>query len=109
MTETITTMDVLENIETLLTDKEWKDKILNYIEETKQILKEDTYTLNLLGRFNWLIDRNRTFEAKRLVKQEKENLLGITELECKRRKVNEGYCKVCTNRNCNLNQNKKEN
>lgn len=109
MTETITTMDVLEIIETLLTDKEWKDKLLNYIEETKSALDGDTYTLTLLDRFNWLIERNRTFEAKRVVEQEKNNLLGITELECKRRKVNEGYCKVCTNRNCNLNQNKKEN
>ena len=106
MTETITTMDVLENIETLLTDKEWKDKILNYIEETKLILNEDTYTLNLLGRFNWLIERNRTFEAKRVVEQEKNNLLGITEQICKLRPMNNGYCRVCKNINCNLNENK---
>lgn len=109
MTATITTMEVLEHIEELLEDKEWKNKILNYIDECRKTLNEDTYTLTLLDRFNWLIDRNRTFEAKRLVKQEKENLLGITEQQCKRRKVNEGYCRVCTNRNCNLNQNKKEN
>lgn len=108
MIETMTTLEVLEHIETLLEDTEWKDKILNYIEETKLILNEDTYTLNLLERFNWLIDRNRTFEAQRLVKQEKGNLLGITEQQCKRRKVNEGYCRVCANRNCKLNQNKKE-
>lgn len=106
MTETITTMNVLENIETLLTDKEWKDKILNYIEETKSALDGDTYTLTLLDRFNWLIERNRTFEAKRVVEQEKNNLLGITEHICKLRPVNQGYCRVCKNRNCNLNENK---
>lgn len=106
MTETITTMDVLENIETILTDKEWKDKILNYIEETKAILDGDTYTLALLERFNWLIERNRTFEAKRVVEQEKNNLLGITEQICKLRPMNNGYCRVCKNINCNLNENK---
>lgn len=103
---TITTMDVLEHIETLLTDKEWKDKILNYIDECRKTLNEDTYTLALLERFNWLIDRNRTFEAKRVIEQEKNNLLGITEQICKLRPMNNGYCRVCKNRNCNLNENK---
>ena len=108
MTSTITTMDVLEHIEELLEDKEWKNKILNYIEETKTILNGDTYTLNLLERFNWLIARNRTYETKRVVEQEKNNLLGITEQICKLRPINKGYCKVCKNLNCNLNE-KKEN
>ena len=66
MIETMTTLDVLEHIEELLRDKGWKDKILNYIEETKLILNEDTYTLNLLARFSWLRDRNRPLKHRDL-------------------------------------------
>ena len=106
MLETMTTLDVLEHIGELLEDTEWKDKILNYIEETKSVFEGDTYTLTLLDRFNWLIERNRTFEAKRVVEQEKNNLLGITEQICKLRPMNNGYCRVCKNKNCNLNENK---
>ena len=88
-------LDVLEYIEELLEDTEWKNKILNYIDKCKKIFNEDTYTLNILDRFNWLIERNRTFEAKRVVIQEKNNLLGITE-------------QVCKNLNCNLNEKKEK-
>ena len=109
MTTTIATMNVLEHIEELLEDKDWKDKILNYIEETKSVLDGDTYTLTILDRFNWLIKRNRTFEAKRVIEQEKNNLLGITEQICKLRPMNNGYCRICKNRNCNLNVNKEKN
>lgn len=105
----ISKLDVLEHIEELLEDTEWKDKILNYIDKCKKIFNEDTYTLNILDRFNWLIERNRTFEAKRVVIQEKNNLLGITEQICKLRPINKGYCRVCKNRNCNLNENKENN
>lgn len=101
----MTTMDVLEPIDIYLEDEQWKNKILTYIDEcTKKIDKEDIYTLRILKRLNLLIERNRTFEARRVVIQEKENLLGITEQKCKRRKINQGYCKVCTNINCNLNE-----
>ena len=102
----ISKLDVLEHIEELLEDTEWKNKILNYIDKCKKIFNEDTYTLNILDRFNWLIERNRTFEAKRVVIQEKNNLLGITEQICKLRPINKGYCRICKNRNCNLNENK---
>ena len=95
MTATIITMDVLEHIEELLKDIEWKNKILNYIDECRKTLNEDTYTLALLERFNWLIERNRTFESKRVVEQEKNNILGITEQICKLRPINKGYCRIC--------------
>lgn len=61
--------------------------------------------LNILDRLHWLIVRNRSFEAKRLVKQEIENLKGITEKNCKSYKINKTYCRVCMNLNCNNNQN----
>lgn len=60
--------------------------------------------LNILDKLNWLIVRNRSFEAKKLVKREIENLKGITEKNCKSFKINKTYCKVCKNLNCNNNQ-----
>ena len=66
---------------------------------------EEMTLLNILHRLNWLIVRNRSYEAKRLVKQEIENLKSITEKNCKRFKLNKAYCRVCKNLNCNNNQN----
>lgn len=61
--------------------------------------------LNIFDRLDWLIVRNRSFEAKRLIKQELENLKSITEKKCKRFKLNKTYCRVCKNLNCNNNKN----
>lgn len=63
--------------------------------------------LNILNRLDWLIVRNRSYEAKRLVKQEIENVKEITERNCRKYKLNKTYCQVCSNLNCN--QNKKGN
>lgn len=62
--------------------------------------------LNILDRLDCLIVRNRSFEAKRLVQQELNNIRKITEKNCKRLRLNKTYCRVCTNLNCNNNQNK---
>ena len=62
--------------------------------------------LSLLVRIENLVDKNRFVEAIRLTEREIENLKGITEQKCKRYKINKGYCKICTNVNCNLNTNK---
>lgn len=64
--------------------------------------------LNILNKLDWLIVRNRSYEAKRLVKQEIENVKEITEKNCRRYKLNKTYCSVCSNFNCNYNQNQKE-
>ena len=69
-----------------------------------KIVEEITF-LNILDKLNWLIVRNRSYEAKRLVKQEIENLKSITEENCKRFKLNKTYCRLCKNLNCNNNQN----
>ena len=61
--------------------------------------------LSLLVRIENLVDKNRFVEAIRLTEREIENLKGITEQKCKRYKINKGYCKICTNANCNLNSN----
>ena len=65
---------------------------------------EEITLLNILDRLDWLIVRNRSYEDKKLVKQEIENLKSITEKNCKRFKLNKTYCRVCTNLNCNNNQ-----
>lgn len=66
---------------------------------------EEQAMLRILDKFIWYIERNRLLEAKRVVQQELDNLNGITETKCKRRKINKGYCNICKNRNCNLNSN----
>lgn len=62
--------------------------------------------LSILNRLEWLVLRNRSYEAKRLVKQEIENVKEITEKNCKRYKLNKTYCLICSNLNCNNNKNK---
>ena len=67
---------------------------------------EDTTMLELLDTIEWLVVGNRIVEAKSLVKQELDNLKDITQNKCKLLKVNKGYCRVCKNINCKLNENK---
>ena len=60
----------------------------------------------LLYRFEECCDLNHLVLAKRLVRQEIENLKGITEQKCRKRKVREDYCNYCSNSNCNYNPKK---
>ncbi len=64
----------------------------------------ETDMLIILERVIWLIDRNRFLEARRLIKQELNNLKGITEQKCKDKNINESNCSVCENLNCNENK-----
>ena len=66
---------------------------------------EELKMIQILDRFIWYANRNRLIEAQRVVKQELNNLNGITEQKCKSRKMNKNWCKICKNRNCNLNVN----
>lgn len=66
---------------------------------------EEQKMIQMLDRFIWYTNRNRLIEAKRVVQQELNNLNGITELQCKSRKINKNWCKICKNKNCNLNVN----
>lgn len=61
--------------------------------------------IQILDKFILYANRNRLIEAKRVAQQELNNLNGITELKCKSRKINKNWCKICKNRNCNLNAN----
>lgn len=69
-------------------------------------MMEETKMLIVLERIFWLTERNRYVEARRLVEQELNNLKGITELNCKAKKINSGHCKICKNLNCNENNKK---
>lgn len=62
---------------------------------------KETVMLNILDKLEWLIVRNRTFEAKKVLRIELDNLKGITEQKCKLIKVRKDYCKYCWNYNCN--------
>lgn len=70
---------------------------------------EESTMLNILNKIQWLIVRNRFVEGRRLVKQELNNLKGITEIECKVHTMNTEGCKSCKNYNCNLNLNSIDN
>lgn len=100
-------IDVLENIKKCLYDDNWKDNTLELIKEYKEnLICDDSNIIQILDRFNWYIERNRFIEARRLVDQEIDNANGVTVQKCQRFKINEGYCRVCTNYNCGNNENK---
>lgn len=40
---------------------------------------KETVMLNILDKLEWLVARNRTFKAKKVLKIELDNLKGITE------------------------------
>ena len=66
---------------------------------------EENIMFKLLDKFEWLLVRNRSFEAKRLIKQELENIKNITEQKCKKIKLRKDYCLICKNYNCKKNKN----
>ena len=66
---------------------------------------EEQTMLRILDKVMWYANRNRLYEAKKYIKQELENVQGITEVKCKRRKINKLYCNTCKNCNCKLNAN----
>ena len=59
----------------------------------------------LVYRLEKCCNLNHLVVAKKMVKQEIENLKGITEQNCKRRKLREDNCNYCTNTNCKFNPN----
>lgn len=67
-------------------------------------IMEEKVMLTILDKIIWLIDRNRFVEARRIVKQELDNLKGITEKNCKLLKLRKDFCNHCRNYNCNLNK-----
>ena len=66
---------------------------------------EEKVLLWHLDRLERLIEKDDLYYARRYNKQEIENIKGITEQKCKRHVVNKGYCRLCKNLTCNLNNN----
>ena len=66
---------------------------------------EEYKMIFLLYRLETQCNRNGLFVAKKIIKQELENLKGITEQKCKKIKVRKDYCIYCKNYNCSLNKN----
>lgn len=101
-------LTLLENLEKTIYADHWKEDtmlaIVKYRAENE--IDDNSPTDIFLNRMVWLLDKNRSFEMKRWIKQELENTKGFTEQICKRRKIKDEYCERCTNYNCNLNKNK---
>ncbi len=65
---------------------------------------EEEDLIRVLDKVMWYTKRNRPDELKKYIDQELDNINGVTEIKCRRRKVNVGYCNRCANYNCNLNR-----
>lgn len=67
---------------------------------------KETVMLNILDKLEWLIVRNRTFEAKKVLRIELDNLKGITQKNCSNTRYYfyDGTCKYCQNVNCKSNK-----
>ena len=66
---------------------------------------QEQILIKILDKFILYAKKGRLLEAKRYVKQEIENIEGITEQRCKLKKLGKKYCNICKNQNCNLNSN----
>lgn len=69
---------------------------------------QEQILIKILDKFILYAKKGRLLEAKRYVKQEIENVEGITETKCKRVKLNKNFCKSCINYNCSSNKNNKD-
>lgn len=67
---------------------------------------KETVMLNILDKLEWLIVRNRTFEAKKVLRIELDNLKGITQKNCSNTiyYFYDWACKYCQNVNCESNK-----
>ena len=90
---------MLEEIYDSLNTENWKTNTKKYVIPYKRYFK----VMQMLDSF---IETNNLFLAKRVVKEEIEKINGITEANCRKYRVNSGYCKKCYNIYCSLNKNK---
>lgn len=67
---------------------------------------KETVMLNILDKLEWLIVRNRTFEAKKVLRIELDNLKGITQKNCSNARYYfyDWAYKYCQNVNCESNK-----
>lgn len=89
-------MELLEKINTAVRSENWKEK-------TSEVIRPYNRISEIVKTMNCLIDRNRLYEAKKYIEIQLENIKGITEQKCYKRKVRTDYCEHCVNTLCNLN------
>lgn len=95
-------IELFEKLDESLDTDEWKSSILEYIKPYERYI-------NVLYSLESCIERNDLYLIKRLIKDELEMMKGVREKNCKRYKINKGYCSVCNNAYCSLNENIKYN
>lgn len=97
----------LEELEQCFNEADWQTKASNVLKQYKKELFDtnDISLIDLYIKVDLIVDRNRLLEGKRLIKRELENFKGLTEINCKMVKINNNWCEVCENYNCNLNDN----
>lgn len=91
---------LLEEIDTAIRSEDWK-------ENTTETIKPYNRISEIVRTINLLIDKNRLYEAKKYMDIQLENIKGITEQKCFRRKFRKDYCEHCVNQFCNLNRTQK--
>lgn len=77
--------------------KDWRTCTLEYIKPYERYI-------NVLLSLESCIERNDLYLLKRLIRDELEMMKGIREKNCKRYKINKGYCRICNNVYCSLNE-----
>lgn len=73
--------------------EDWRTSTLMYIKPYERYI-------NILQSLTSCIERNDLYLLKRLLKDELEMINGIREKNCKRYKINKGYCSICNNVYC---------
>lgn len=96
-----TELELLEKINQAIRSENWK-------ENTKDVIKPYKRIASIVKMLDLLIERNRLYEAKKYMQIQIENLNGITEQKCFKRKVRADYCEHCQNEFCNLNTTQKD-
>ena len=92
---------LLEEINTAVRSENWK-------ENTAEVIKPYSRISEIVKMINLLMDMNKLYEAKKYIEIQIENIKGITEQKCFKRKVRADYCRHCKNEFCNLNETPKD-
>lgn len=93
MIERENAIELFEKMYESLNTKDCKSSTLEYIKPYERYI-------NVLLSLESCIERNDLYLLKRLIRDELEMMKGIREKNCKRYKINKGYCRICNNVYC---------
>lgn len=100
MLEKDNAITLFEKMYEILNTDDWTTNIVEYIKPYKRYLE-------ILQVLESCIENNNLYLSKSLIKNELKMMKGIRENNCKRYKINKGYCEICNNVYCSLNENTK--